>query len=57
MNQGIDNSLIGVLVVGLLVFLAGREVFCWYWKVNKALGLLTEIRGLLKLRTDSSPSA
>ncbi len=52
MNQGIDNSVIGALVFGLIIFLVGREFFCWYWKLNKVVSLLTEIRDLLKLRAN-----
>ena len=37
---------IGLAIV-LVVFLLVREVLCWYWKINKTISLLTEIRDLL----------
>ncbi len=36
-----------VLVVVLGLFLIFREIVCWYWKVNQAIALLTEIRNHL----------
>jgi hypothetical protein len=44
------NNLSAVLVyllVLLIVFLIFREVLCWYWKINRAVALLTEIRDSL----------
>jgi hypothetical protein len=35
------------LIMGV-VFLMGREVVCWYWKINQRIALMTEIRDLLK---------
>jgi uncharacterized membrane protein len=40
------SVLIGLAIL-LVVFLLVREVLCWYWKINKAISLLTEIRDLL----------
>jgi hypothetical protein len=34
--------------VTLLVFLIGREIVCWYFKINRALSVLEEIRDELK---------
>ncbi len=34
---------IGVLCVGILLVLIGREIVCWYWKVNAAMVLLKNI--------------
>lgn len=54
--------LAGVVVL-IVIFLVFREIFCWYWKINKSVALLTEIRDLLKglpgrlPLSDSSPSA
>ena len=45
--------LIGLAIL-LVVFLLVREVLCWYWKINKAISLLTEIRDLLA-RSGSAP--
>jgi hypothetical protein len=36
-----------VLVVGIGVILLIREIVCWYWKINRGLALLQEIRDLL----------
>ncbi len=35
--------IIGVLLL-MLAFLALREFFCWYWKINKIVGLLEDIK-------------
>jgi hypothetical protein len=39
-----------LIVLGIIVvlFLLFREVVCWYWKINRRLEMLTEIRDLLK---------
>jgi hypothetical protein len=46
------SDFIGTILVGLLVaavvFLILREFFCWYWKINQRIELLTEIRNLLR---------
>ena len=48
-----DNfgSIFGILaiflVIVLVIFLVCREIFCWYWKINQRIALLTEIRDLL----------
>ncbi len=43
---------LGALIVGFVIvmFLVLREVVCWYWKINRGIELLTEIRDLLKVR-------
>jgi hypothetical protein len=46
-SPDITAILIGLAIL-LIVFLLIREVLCWYWKINKAISLLTEIRDLLK---------
>lgn len=43
-----------VLAIVLVVFLLVREVLCWYWKINKAIALLTEIRDLLARSASAS---
>lgn len=58
MNTGgllgnVSGGLIVTLIVFVIVFLIFREVFCWYWKINQQVALLTEIRDLLA----SSPRA
>lgn len=39
-----------VFVVGLslLVLLIGREIVCWYWKVNAALDQASRLEALLR---------
>ena len=44
----LPTSLIIAALVLLLVFLIGREILCWYLKINQSIALLTEIRDLLK---------
>ena len=44
-----DSSII-VLLVLIIFFLIGRELVCWYFKINKIAGLLEEIRDELKDR-------
>lgn len=36
------------LVIVLILFLIGREIVCWYFKINKTITVLEEIRDLLK---------
>lgn len=39
-----DSSLsIVVLVFALIFFIVGRELICWYWKINKTVALLERI--------------
>ena len=45
--DSILSAFAGYLIVLLIVFLLLREVMCWYWKINRALILLTEIRDAL----------
>jgi len=47
-NSGTSLGTIAVsLVILLIVFLVCREIVCWYWKINRSIALLTEIRDLL----------
>lgn len=36
------------LALLIFVFLIGREIVCWYFKINKTITVLEEIRDLLK---------
>jgi len=38
------ESLITGLCIAVVLFLVLRELWCWYWKINQGLDLLTEIR-------------
>ncbi len=42
------DSAIFVLLVLVVFFLIGRELVCWYFKINKISGILEEIRDELK---------
>lgn len=42
------DSAIFVLIILVIFFLIGRELVCWYFKINKITGLLEEIRDELK---------
>jgi hypothetical protein len=45
------DSAVGLIValgVMLLFFLLGRELICWYFKVNQIVALLEDIRDSLK---------
>ena len=42
------TTLLIVLVVGVLIFLALREVNCWYWKINRQISLQEETNYLLE---------
>ncbi len=48
-----DNAAYAIIAIGfmLLLFLIGREIVCWYFKINKTLELLEEIRDLLKSKS------
>ncbi|PQA78920.1 hypothetical protein [Rhodoferax sp. TS-BS-61-7] len=37
---------IGIAVV-IGLFWIGRELLCWYWKINESLAMLTEVRTLM----------
>lgn len=50
-------AILTVLAVVVVVFLIVREVFCWYWKINQTVALLTEIRDLLASRGDGPRSS
>jgi hypothetical protein len=34
---------VGFLLLGALTALILREIFCWYWKINKVVSLLEDI--------------
>ncbi len=44
------NTLI-IIVLAIGIFLAFREIMCWYWKINKTLENQEEIIKLLKEQT------
>jgi hypothetical protein len=46
--MGDATSGVIVLVVLFLLFLVGRELICWYFKINRRVDLLEEILEELK---------
>lgn len=50
------TPLILVVAVVVVLFVIGREIVCWYWKVNEGLDLLKEIRDLLNAQADPQDS-
>ena len=42
------DTALTVMLVLLVLFVIGREVVCWYFKLSKITTLLTEIRDGLK---------
>jgi len=43
-----------VIVVLLIIFLVGREIVCWYWKINRGVELMEEILIELKKANEKS---
>ena len=45
-----DTLIIALIAIGILTFLAIREVICWYYKINKQIELQqTILETLLKI--------
>ena len=38
------EQMFGIVFATLFVFVLLREVFCWYFKINKRLSVLVDIR-------------
>jgi hypothetical protein len=63
MNQsaGPLAALLGPLLIGgliaFVVFLISREFFCWYWKINEMVGLLSDVRDLLGRASSTAAAA
>ncbi len=38
-----EGYLILVLVISVVLFIVGRELLMWYWKINEVVGLLKRI--------------
>ena len=49
-----NNGAFGVLVILVLFFLLGRELICWYFKINKRVYLLEEILDEIKQQNSSA---
>ena len=42
-----SSGTIILVLVGIVIFVLIRELFCWYWKFNEMVTLLREIRDRL----------
>ena len=42
------EQMLGMLAVGIILFLILREFFCWYWKINSIKEIMEEQIDLLK---------
>lgn len=49
MNMEILGTIIWILFLSLLVFVACRELICWYWKINATVKNLSEINEKLSI--------
>lgn len=45
------------LVIAVVIFLVLREIFCWYWKINRMVELLESIDANLRGRSAGAPGA
>ena len=43
-----DSQSFWIVAASIIIFLICRELFCWYWKQNQIISLLTDIRSELK---------
>lgn len=53
------SSAYDLLILALVVFIilgVGRELNCWYWKINERLKVEQEIRDTLKTIAERLPS-
>ena len=55
MDQSMTSALT-VIAVLFVIFLVGREIICWYWKINRSVELMEEILQELK-KLNGSTSA
>ena len=56
MNGSAMGGAAVALVALVVIFLVCRELLCWYWKINRGIALLTEIRDLLASRAVAQPT-
>lgn len=48
-GNSIEHAVIGLLIL-IVLFLAVREIVCWYWKINRIVELLESIDTRLRDR-------
>ncbi len=49
---GVPDFISGILLavlIAIIVFLVLRELVCWYWKINRRVGLLEDIHRSLQI--------
>ncbi len=46
MDEAIGGVIVAILIVPV-IFLICREIVCWYWKINRIVGLLESIESKL----------
>ena len=51
-----NSDVLAYVAISIILFLLGRELVCWYFKINHRLDLLEEIRDLLKEGKESPAS-
>lgn len=48
------GALIAAAIIVAVVFLLCREILCWYWKINRVVGILEKIEDQLRRLKNSS---
>jgi len=48
------ENIIIIISISIIVFLISREFFCWYWKVNNIVTLLSDINEKLQKLIDTT---
>ena len=46
------NDAAAILIVCFLIFLACREITCWYFKINEIVKILSDIKNALNEREE-----
>ena len=54
MNYPSLTGALAALFIAIIIFLTCREIFCWYWKINKSVDLMEKILAELK-RSNEKP--
>ena len=50
----LNNQILLILGIAIILFFALREVYCWYWKINKRIELQEETNLLLQKLIDQN---
>ncbi len=43
------SAILLTVIIAIIVFLVLRELVCWYWKINRRVGLLEDIHRSLQI--------